>query len=733
MYAFAFLFGMFLVSGFCALLYQVIWLRLAFAEFGVITPVISVLLSVFMLGLSLGSWAAGKWARPLSVRLRISPILIYGVVEILIGVGAFVVPVLFRTFSALLLDMGEQNSFQYLLGSGASMMIAILPWCFLMGMTFPLGIAFMETQESGRKKSFSFLYLANVIGAMCGTALTALVLVEFLGFSKTLSVAAFCNFAIGAVGVWLAATVGRASPALGAEKSEETVAAAGDAVRRGLVFGVLFITGFCSMGMEVVWTRSLTPTTKTTIYAFAFLLSTYLLATWVGSLVYRLHLAAGRRLGLGKIFILLAGSSLLPLILNDPRLHPTPAHIFVSLFPICALLGYLTPQLIDRYSLGSAERAGKAYAINVLGCIAGPLFAGYLFLPFFGVKYSLLILAAPLFAYACYAIVHWLGAADRVFTVRALVALAALAILGVAAKTYEDRQSGSKYEVRRDHTATVISTGDGMAKLLLVNGIDITELTPITKIMVHLPLLMMEQKPVSVLVICMGMGTTFRSATTWGIDVTAVELVPSVKEAFGYYFSDAADVLKRPNTRVVIDDGRRFLARTAKKFDLITLDPPPPVEAAGSSLLYSRQFYDLVKSHLKPKGILQQWFPGGETKILNSISRALTDAFPYVRAYRSIENWGYHFLASTQPIPDQPVGVLVSRMPAMAKADLMEWFPDREIEAVVAAVLNHQIPLETVIGTEEVPMISDDRPYNEYFLLRRVLIVLSGKPVPRIR
>ena len=45
-------------SGFCGLLYQVVWLRLAFAAFGVITPVLSIVLSVFMFGLSLGSWRA---------------------------------------------------------------------------------------------------------------------------------------------------------------------------------------------------------------------------------------------------------------------------------------------------------------------------------------------------------------------------------------------------------------------------------------------------------------------------------------------------------------------------------------------------------------------------------------------------------------------------------------------------------------------------------------------------
>jgi len=72
------LFILFFCSGFCSLLYQVVWVRMAFAHFGVITPVLSVVLSVFMLGLGLGSWLGGKWARWSSSRLKISPAYFYG-------------------------------------------------------------------------------------------------------------------------------------------------------------------------------------------------------------------------------------------------------------------------------------------------------------------------------------------------------------------------------------------------------------------------------------------------------------------------------------------------------------------------------------------------------------------------------------------------------------------------------------------------------------------------------
>src|SRR5260370_4021450 len=97
------LFLLFFCSGFCSLLYQVVWVRMAFAHFGVITPVLSVVLSVFMLGLGLGSWLGGKWARWSSSRLKILPAYFYGAAEFVIGTRAFVVPQPFRVGEGFLL------------------------------------------------------------------------------------------------------------------------------------------------------------------------------------------------------------------------------------------------------------------------------------------------------------------------------------------------------------------------------------------------------------------------------------------------------------------------------------------------------------------------------------------------------------------------------------------------------------------------------------------------------
>ena len=205
----------------------------------------------------------------------------------------------------------------------------------------------------------------------------------------------------------------------------------------------------------------------------------------------------------------------------------------------------------------------------------------------------------------------------------------------------------------RDHTATVISAGTGMLKHLYVNGQGITTLSTITKSMAHMPLGFQKTPPHSALTICFGMGTTYRSLLTWGIKTTAVELVPSVKKAFVYYHADAQQVLNNPLGQVVVDDGRRFLRRTSETFDIVTIDPPPPVEASGSSLLYSPEFYTLMKKKMAPNAILQQWFPGNEGPDAQAIARSLVNSFTYVKVYRSLaEHEGLHFLGVHGADPD---------------------------------------------------------------------------------
>lgn len=727
-------FAFFFVSGFCSLVYQVVWTRLAFASFGIITPVLSVVISVFMLGLALGSWAGGRFIHPLVKRTGFSAAVFYAAGEFIIGIGAYAVPRLFVIGEKLLLASGSSDSFQYLFLSAAVLAISILPWCICMGATFPLIMAYAREINEGATDSFSYLYVANVLGAMCGTFLTAVIFIELFGFQNTLQVAAAGNIAVALASVFLGLRQNGHRPSL--DSGIESLPVTGDS-QGAKVKWILFFTGFSAMAMEVVWTRIFTPVLKTQVYSFALIIFVYLGATLLGSVWYRRHHKQGKVWQPPALMTLLALTAFLPILASDPRLvHMDVFHsirlsstlaVLASIVPICAVLGYLTPGLIDNFSLGNPAAAGRAYAINVLGCILGPLAASYVLLPFVSERLALLVLGVPFFALY---LGHWksLTMQRKVFSGSGGAILAVYALVFSQSFAENLAASSIRTEVRRDYAAAVVATDSGGEKKLLVNGIGMTTLTPITKFMVHLPMTYHKGPAQSVLVVCFGMGTSFRSALSWDVDTTVIELVPAVPQTFGYYHTDAAEIVRHPKGRIVIDDGRRFLNRTSQQFDVITIDPPPPLEAAGSSLLYSTEFYRVLKQHLKPGGIVQVWIPGGEQISVQAAVRSVCDSFPNVRCFPSIEKWGVHLLASSSPIEPLTLDQLIARMPTAATQDLLEWSAGADITNYLGQVVSPEFTTDRILHFDPGIVITDNEPLNEYFLLRRIGIFGSTSP-----
>lgn len=718
----AWFFLLFLVSGFCSILYEIVWLRLAMAQFGVTSALTSIVISMFMAGLGLGSWGIGRLIHKYEVKVRIPALRLYALTEFLIGISALLVPYQLLWGRKLLEWMGASSSGAYYVGSGVCIALTLVPWCACMGATIPLAmLAIRQWRTGGSERSFSYLYLANVLGAVIG-ATVPLLLIELFGFRNTLKLGAACNglLALSATVLSLRPTPPElSSPAKSEALARDTTRQiATDGTTKPLV--LLFLTGLTSIGMEVVWIRQFTPYVGTMVYAFASILATYLASTFVGLQVYRVWSQKNRPEG-GLIWVLLGLFALLPLFAANPGIHLFPlTRLIAGIAPFSGTLGFVTPLLVDRWSGGDPSKAGKAYAVNVLGCILGPIVSGFLLLPLMSERWVLFVLSLP-----------WLmmavlpgGLSDRVKLrldgragVSYAVVLAALALV-FTQPDYEDQFGRS--EVLRDNTATIVATGEGRNKQLLVNGVGITGLTPITKFMAHLPLAFLDHPPKNALVVCFGMGTTYRSLLSWNIPVTAVELVPSVPRVFGFYHPDGAALLDSPLSNLVIDDGRRYLERTSGQYDVITIDPPPPVEAAGSSLLYSKEFYEIVRQRLRPGGILQQWLPSGDAVVRAAVARALKESFPHIRVFHSVEGWGYHFLASEQALQNPTAAELAQRLPVKAAADLVEWGPETTPELQFAEVLKREISLDGIIAeAPAAPALQDDRPQNEYYAIRR--------------
>ena len=712
-------FWFFFVSGFCSVLCELIWLRLAMAQFGVTTALTSIVLSVFMAGLGAGSWLAGALVQRYGDRINFPPLRLYGLLELMIGFSALVVPtelVWGHRLLESLADRAAVSSAAYYLISGLWLAGTMVPFCACMGGTIPVAMfAIRKQQKEGDRRSFSFLYLANVLGAVLGSFLP-LLLIEPYGFHQTLLIGAALNAAIAA-SAFVVSSVSRAAPlrTSTASFSSASAGAVGAIECNRGVLVLLFTTGLATMGMELIWIRLFTPYIGPVVYSFGMILVAYLLATYAGSQIYR-YWSRTRKQESRLTWVSLALLGVLPVLTADTRipLHLV-ARVFVGVMPFAGMIGFLTPMLVDRWSGGDPDRAGRAYAVNVVGCIVGPLVCGFLLLPLAGERWSVLLLALPWFAMAFPG--RWTSGVQRFSRATAYgILLVALGVL-LASKDFE-----TQFPVRRvlrDSTATVIAEGEGMQRRLLVNGMGMTKLNPITKMMAHLTLASLDHTPHSALIICFGMGTTFRSALTWNISTSAVELVPSVPKLFSYYHSDAEEVEKSPLAHIVIDDGRRFLERSPAKYDAIIVDPPPPVQTAGSSLLYSQDFYAVAKQRLVPGGILQQWLPEADAPTQAAAARAIKNSFAYVRVFPGIQGWGWHFLASERPIPKRTATELVARMPLSAVSDMMEWGPAASPEEQVNLLLSHESSADAVIAlSPATAALQDNRPINEFFLLR---------------
>src|SRR5579863_9813104 len=219
------------------------------ADFGVVTPLVSIVLSVFMAGLALGSWGGGRLVRRLADRSGGFFIGLYGAAELGIGISGLVVAPLLSAGRSLLASAHGQaawGSLGYYFASAGWVALVMLPFCTCMGATFPLAMAGIRAAfRTEAARSFSYLYLANVLGAMAGTIGSAFVFTELLGFSKTLLVAAALN---GVIALSALVFAGKCAAGVGANggAGELRVVRSSDADDR-LALPLLFATGLTSL------------------------------------------------------------------------------------------------------------------------------------------------------------------------------------------------------------------------------------------------------------------------------------------------------------------------------------------------------------------------------------------------------------------------------------------------------------------------------------------------------
>jgi len=745
--------ALFVASGAAGLIYQVVWSRELVLVFGNTTQAVATIVTAFMAGLGFGSLIGGRLAGTTRRPLRL-----YGLVELAVAAMAAFLPFIFSglaevyrgVWPSLVERPGQLAGVRFALA-----LAAVAPATFLMGMTLPLLTRYLVRTLDETGARLGELYAANTIGAMAGTLLGGFVLIEFLGLRLTSYLAVALNLAAG-LGALLLSRRWEAVPEDIGEVAARRERPARPEVprwfrpRRRIVLAATFVSGFVSLALEVLWTRMLAEGTGSNIYVFTTILAVFLFGIAVGSFLYRRFSRPERdRLGvlglcLGAIGVL----AQLTVVLGSGVFGHVSSKVgtVAILLPATILMGYAFP-LAGRLATPSAEAAGGSvgllYAANTLGSILGSFSAAFVLAGTLGTNASILLLGAInlLAGTALLAIDRVPADPGRSGAGRArLVAggLAGLAVLGLVASSLdlpvtrtktenELRRTGLPVTHAEDELATVDTVGGPeKGRRLLVGGVGMTSLTVDTKLMGYLSKALRPDAH-DFLVIAFGMGGTYRSGLQMGLRTDAVELSPTVPSRMPVFFPDADRFLNHPQGRVIVSDGRNYVRLSRETYDMVAVDPAPPIESAGSVVLYTREFLTEGKARLRPGGVFMLWIPYAlPLDDFKEHVRTFAGVFGHVRLVLSPGRHGVFMFGSDAPLAftDANIRRVLGTPAALRDLDDVPDHPPTDADGWVEIVRRSEWladdRLRSFVG--DGPQITDDRPRSEYFLWRRAFM-----------
>ena len=398
-----------------------------------------------------------------------------------------------------------------------------------------------------------------------------------------------------------------------------------------MLFTATFVSGFVALALEVLWTRELAEGSGSRIYLFVGILALFLIGITLGSRRYELrsHPDRDNVQTLATLFAAIGTVAVISVALGSipstaVSLGVRAALVLVTVLVATTCMGYsfpLTGRLMTRVASEAGEAVGLLYAANTLGGIFGAVTGGFFLPGVLGTPHSIVILALAEMVTAGALIVTsgiqprpWRRLAPVAFPTVALAVILATVIDPALARTSTQnavRGTSYPYSHAEDNISTVDAVGGPQReRSLYVTGVNMTRLTIDTRLMAYIPKAT-RPRAQRFLVIALGMGSTYRSALIAGMDTLAVELTPSVPAQMKTFFPDAAHFLDNPHGHVLIGDGRNYVRLASAKFDIIAVDPPPPIESAGTVVLYTREFFDESKARLTPAGIMLLWLPLG--------------------------------------------------------------------------------------------------------------------------
>ena len=632
-----FLLLLFVGSGMCALIYEVVWFQLLELVIGSSAISLGVLLATFMGGMCIGSLTLSRFVS----RAR-HPLQVYAILELSIGVigvlELFAIPLVGRLYSPA---VGH--------GAAALMLRAVvaglclLPPTILMGATLPAIARWVESSPRGISW-LGFFYGGNIAGAVLGSLLAGFYLLR----EYDTVVAASLNIVVAAI-AWGISLWTPAGPSI--EPDSRTAAVPLDtprAKREGAraVYVAIGVSGACALAAEVIWTRLLSLTFGASVYTFSMILAVFLTglglgsaaAAWLARIVNSPRRALAWCQALLTVAIAWAAAVIFLALPNwpiNPSLAPSAwfalqldlARGALAMLPAAILWGASFPFALAAIATPGEDTSrlvGRVYAANTVGSIIGATVCSLLLIPLLGTRDAQRVLIA-LAAVASMMVLLAPSMKARVALV--VTPLVAALLIATVPALPGNLVAHGRYAVTWIGKTEVLYVGEGMNSSVAVTNVLSSGATQfhvsgkveasslpqdmrLQKMLAHLPALV-HPNPQSVLVVGFGAGVTAGSFLPYPslkrLVICEIEpLIPTVVST--WFVKENNNVAKDPRTQIYFDDARSFVLTSHEQFDVITSDPINPW-VKGAASLYTREYFQAVKQHLKPGGVVTQWVP----------------------------------------------------------------------------------------------------------------------------
>ncbi|HEV8395634.1 MAG TPA: fused MFS/spermidine synthase [Vicinamibacterales bacterium] len=656
---------LFVGSGCAALVYEVVWFQLLQLSIGSSAVSLGVLLGVYMGGMCLGSLLLPRYLSPATHPLRV-----YALLEL--GIGLFGVVVLYAvpligSWYTAIAGSGPAN----LVLRAAVAGVCLIPPTLLMGATLPAIARWVETTPRG-VSWLGFFYGGNLAGAVAGSLLAGFYLLRVYDMSTATFVAVAINVVVALLALGLAKLTPRT--VITGDGSEVRPVAATTAETR-LVYVAIALSGLTALGSEVVWTRVLSLIFGATAYTFSLILAVFLVGLGIGSSVGAALAKSARnpREALGWCQVALcaalawagyATGASLPYWPINPSISTSVVFTFQLdlvrafwvMLPGAILWGASFPLALASVAVrgqDSARLVGGVYAANTVGAIVGALVTALALVGVVGSQ----ITQQVLIGVAALSGLLLLGAAPgdaRGFRASA-PALARVIIVAAAAGLFARAVpplpgllvAYGRYAATWVGQNEIIYVGEGVTASVAVSRTPSGTLNyhnagkvqassepqdmRLQRMLGHITTLV-PKNPTKVLVIGCGAGVTAGAVSVDPLvkDQTIAEIEPLVPRVVSTYFAaHNFNVVANPKVKVHLDDARHYLLTTNEKFDAVTSDPLDPW-VKGAATLYTREFFDVVKSHLNPGGVVTlfvQLYESTEAAAKSEVATFL-EAFP---------------------------------------------------------------------------------------------------------